>query len=375
METSFDAIVIGAGIVGAACAHRLVMDGMRVAIVEPGTIGGSATAAGMGHIVVMDDSPAQFALTRYSQQLWDELARELPPEAEFQRIGTLWVAADGEELAEVERKQALYRDYDVPAEAIEAAELRDIEPKLGPGLAGALRVPGDAIVLATRVAEYLVETCLKAGSRLFENTAVHASKGLVKLDAGLELTSGRIINAAGAYASLITPGLPMRLRKGHLAMTEKHAGFVRHEIVELGYLKSAQGLAEDSVAFNVQPRATGEVLIGSSRQFGSTSPDVEEPLLSRMLDRAYSYMPDLRTLKITRSWAGFRVATPDKLPLVGPTADPSIYLAGGHEGLGVTTATATAELLASLFSGRQLPIPIEPYLPTRPMPPWPAWKS
>ena len=80
---------------------------MRVAIVEPDVIGGGATAAGMGHIVVMDDSEAQFALTRYSQQLWQAIAGELPRDVEYMPCGTIWVAADEEEMREVRRKHDL----------------------------------------------------------------------------------------------------------------------------------------------------------------------------------------------------------------------------------------------------------------------------
>src|ERR671931_1666644 len=94
---SFDAVVVGAGIVGTACAKELADAGLRVAICEQnGYTGGSATAAGMGHLAVMDDSEAQFALTSYSQALWRELSRELPPEAEYLPCGALWIAADDE---------------------------------------------------------------------------------------------------------------------------------------------------------------------------------------------------------------------------------------------------------------------------------------
>ena len=74
MIRTFDAVIVGGGIVGAACALAFSRQGMRLALVEPGEIGGGATAAAMGHIVVLDDSPAQLALTRYSQLLWREMA-------------------------------------------------------------------------------------------------------------------------------------------------------------------------------------------------------------------------------------------------------------------------------------------------------------
>ena len=77
-NATFDVVVIGAGIVGAACADEFARRGMRVAVVDRDVVGSGATAAGMGHIVVMDDSEAQFALTRYSQQLWQALRPDLP---------------------------------------------------------------------------------------------------------------------------------------------------------------------------------------------------------------------------------------------------------------------------------------------------------
>src|SRR5271167_2530830 len=97
----YDVVVVGAGIVGAACADEFARRGKRVAVLDRDVVGSGATAAGMGHIVVMDDSEAQFALTRYSQQLWQAMRPELADDVEYERCGTIWVAADEDELAEV----------------------------------------------------------------------------------------------------------------------------------------------------------------------------------------------------------------------------------------------------------------------------------
>jgi glycine/D-amino acid oxidase-like deaminating enzyme len=149
-------------------------------------------------------------------------------------------------------------------------------------------------------------------------------------------------------------------------ITDRYPGFVGHQLVELGYLKSAHSVSSDSVAFNVQPRRTGQILIGSSRQFGSEGSEVDNSILARMLQRAQEYMPALRSLSAIRVWTGFRAATPDKLPLIGPApGDQSVFLAAGHEGLGITTSLATARLLADHITGAQTQIPIEPYLPSR----------
>src|ERR1700689_2397493 len=115
---SYDVGIAGGGIVGAACAAECASAGLKVFVAEPGPIGGGATAAGMGHIVVMDDSPAQIALTQYSRALWTELASELPADVEYAPCGTIWVAADEEEMAEVQRKKRLYAQLGIRAEEL-----------------------------------------------------------------------------------------------------------------------------------------------------------------------------------------------------------------------------------------------------------------
>src|SRR6266581_8255619 len=146
MSTSFDLIIVGAGIVGAACAAACARAGLKVLVVDRGPVGGGTTAAGMGHIVVMDDSEAQFALTAYSRRLWRQLVDDLPPEVEYDQCGTLWVAADDEEMAEVHRKQQHYSQRGVRVEVLDAASVSKAEPNLRPGLAGGLRARDEAVV-------------------------------------------------------------------------------------------------------------------------------------------------------------------------------------------------------------------------------------
>src|ERR1700689_4340215 len=128
--STFDVAIVGAGIVGAACADEFARRGMRVVVVDREGIAGGATGAGMGHIVVLDDSEAQFVLTRYSQQLWQKLPSELPEDVEYEQRGTIWVAADEEEMAEVRRKHDYYARLDVPTTVLDAQALLRMEPNL-----------------------------------------------------------------------------------------------------------------------------------------------------------------------------------------------------------------------------------------------------
>ena len=361
MGESFDVAIAGGGIVGAACAEACREAGLKVVVAEPGPIGGGATAAGMGHVVVMDDSPAQIALTRCSRDLWIARKDSLPADSEYLPCGTLWVAADEEEMAEVHRKKALYDGIGVRTEVLDGQALREAEPHLRQGLAGALLVRDDSVVYPPCAARHMLR-----GIDVRRQAAAKLSGEGIRLRDGTFLAAGITVNATGAWAPELTPGIEVRKRKGHLVITDRYPGFVTHVLVELGYLKSAHSTTSDSVAFNAQPRRTGQVLLGSSRQFGSETAAIESHMLARMLRRAEEYMPEISGLTAIRTWTGFRAATPDKLPLIGPTtSDPRLYLATGHEGLGITTSLATGRLVADLIAGRNPVIDPAPYLPGR----------
>jgi glycine/D-amino acid oxidase-like deaminating enzyme len=364
-----DVVVVGAGIVGAACADALTQAGLSVAVLESRFAAGGTTASAMGHIVVMDDSEAQFALTRLSRGLWEKLAPEMPRSCEDEQAGTLWVAADEAELSHVRRKAVFYAEHGVQAEELDARDLAREEPNLRPGLAGALRVPGDRIVYPVNAARWLLSRAVARGARVHEGAEASAIVGRsVKTRQG-DFQAGAVVNAAGAAAPLLTPGLPIAPRKGHLVITDRYPGFCRHQLVELGYLTSAHTPSPESVAFNLQPRATGQMLLGSSREFAGLDPAVNRRIRDRMVRRALEFMPALARLAAIRTWTGFRPATPDNLPLIGHWGQaPGLFVAAGHEGLGITTALGSALLVADAILGRSSPLDPAPYSPMRPFP-------
>lgn len=361
----FDLAIVGAGIVGCACALEAARAGLRVVIVERGVVGGGTTAAGMGHVVVMDDSPAQLALTAYSRSLWRTLAPQLPAGVEYESRGTLWIAADDEEMAEVFSKQTTYARAGIASQVLDPRALAEAEPYLRTGLAGALLVPDDGVLYPPVAAEYFLSEARRLGAVLLsDHEVVRCGKGRVQFANGTSIEAERILLASGAHIDLL-PWLPIQKRKGHLLITDRYPGVVSHQLVELGYLKSAHKLTADSVAFNIQPRLTGQLLIGSSRQYGDESREINHAILRSMLERAIEYMPCLKELSGIRVWTGHRAATADKLPLIGPTADPTLFLAMGFEGLGITNAPGAAVLAVDALLGRTSIIDGAPYLPSR----------
>jgi glycine/D-amino acid oxidase-like deaminating enzyme len=322
----------------------------------------------MGHLVVMDDSPAQLALSTYSRSLWISEQANLPKAVEYERRGTIWVAADDEEMAEVYAKQKTYASAEVNAEVLRSDELSKLEPNLRRGLAGGLLVPEDGVVYPPAAAAFYLAEAQKRGAELYRSRALSAARGRVALADGTQLVGEHIVLAVGTECDLL-PALPIKKRKGHLVITDRYPGFVHHQLVELGYLKSAHKVMADSVAFNIQPRQTGQLLIGSSRQFGDEDPKADATILQKMLERATDYMPGLAKVSALRVWTGFRASSIDKLPLIGPAAslsnDPSLWLAAGFEGLGITNAPGAARLLVDGLLKRESEIDARSYLPSR----------
>jgi glycine/D-amino acid oxidase-like deaminating enzyme len=367
-----DVIIVGAGIVGAACARTLAAQGAQVTVLEGRFPGCGASAAGMGHVVVMDDSAPQLTLTRRGRELWHDLAASLPPDAEFRRTGTLWVAADDAEMDEARRKAGRLAAAGIVSHVLDGADVAHCEPNLRAGLAGGLLVPDDAVVYPPPAVTALLAAAGDDGGRLLRDTPVRevvadgASAVGVRLEDGRVMHGDAVVVATGAEAMRLLPGVPVRPRKGHLVITDRVPGFLTRQVIELGYVKRAHDVGTDSVAFNVQPRATGQLLVGSSRQIDVTSADIDHAILRKMLDRCLDYMPRLAAVPAIRAWTGFRAATPDGLPLVGPWPPmPGVWLATGHEGLGITTSLATGEVLAAQIVGSPSELDDTASLPSR----------
>ena len=357
-----DVIVIGAGIIGAACAHEFARRGLRVCVLDNAS--GGATGAGMGHLVAMDDNAAELALSHYSIGLWNQLREQLPAACAYRNCGTLWLAADAAEMDLARSKQRTLAEQGVAGELLDADQLAALEPMLRKGLGGALKIPGDGILYAPATANWLLQSHPGISRQVATVTAVAGNR--VELDDGRVLHAEYVVLANGFAAQQLLPELPLRPKKGHLLITDRYPSQVSHQLVELGYAASAHASDGTSVAFNVQPRPTGQLLIGSSRQFDTLDPAVEPAVLAPMLQRAVDYLPGLAELNGIRAWTGFRAATPDGLPLLGQHQQQSgLWLAVGHEGLGVTTAPGSARLLAALMLGERPDIDAQPYLPER----------
>ncbi|MFY9717805.1 MAG: FAD-dependent oxidoreductase [Thermoplasmata archaeon] len=362
----FDVAVVGGGIVGASCAYWAADAGLRVYACDRISPGAGTTGAGMGHIVALEEPPAMLPLTRYSQRLWRELAPRLPPSVGFRAVGTLWVAGSEQELAELGRKQLTLRAGDTPSEVLERDALHALEPALSPDLSGALLVEEDCLVDPVPATRYLWKSSAARGARVEPHRAVsRILEGAVEFLDGSQIRAENVVNATGVDAPTLTPECPILARKGHLIRWGPARNLLRHAVVEVGYSTAVRDVDRSTVAFNAQPQTDGSVLLGASREWAGTDLTVDPTIVERLCAHARKFLPSLLELPRLEVRTGLRPGTPDRLPWIGrlPESD-GLWIAAGHEGLGVTTSLGTGKLLADLLLGRPTAIPASRFAPT-----------
>ena len=398
MPPKADVVVIGGGIVGAACAYYLCAAGLDVHLVERSFPASGTSRACDGLILLWDKSGAEFEMGRASAALWAELAETLRDEPqddalrdepqddalragpqddalgldfEYARTGTVLLAESEEGMASARERVAAMEAVGVRAEALDNVGLRSLEPNLAPDLAGGALFPDDAQVDPRRATLALLAAAQRQGLTLHTHAEVIAIRreenGRRRISQVItrtgEIATESVVCAAGTWsnqvARLVGIETPIRPRKGHILVTAKVPGLIHHPLLEGGYAATVQSASERlEVAFVAEMTASGTLLLGSSRQFVGYDRTVSLPVMRALAVRAARFLPPLARggVKVIRSYAGLRPWSPDHLPLIGPVeAVPGFYLAAGHEGAGIGLAPVTGRLIADWIAGIELP--------------------
>ncbi|MER5376607.1 FAD-binding oxidoreductase [Streptomyces sp. NPDC002553] len=370
-----DVVVVGAGMVGAACAFYAARAGLDVVVVDRGPVAGGTTGAGEGNLLVSDKEPGpELELALLSLKLWGELAEELGAAVEYEPKGGLVVASTPEALTALKELAAGQRAAGVRATEVDAGELTDLEPWLAAGLAGGVLYPQDAQVMPTLAAAHLLRA---SGARL--ETGRTVTRVLRGPDGGVrgvgtdggDLLAPVVVNAAGTWggevAALAGVGLPVLPRRGFVLVTEPLPPRVRHKVYAADYVAD---VASDSAALQTSPvvegTAAGPVLIGASRERVGFDRSFSLPVVRALAAGATRLFPFLADVRAMRTYLGFRPYMPDHLPAVGPDPRvPGLFHACGHEGAGIGLAPATGRLIAQVMTGKAPTLDLAPFRPDR----------
>lgn len=378
-----DAVVIGAGIVGAACAYYLAAEGLRVVVVDRAGVSGGTTGAGEGNILVSDKGPGpELDLALLSAALWRALGDVLGPRAELEPKGGLVVAAANPALTALRSFADGQRAAGVQAQDVDADVLRDVEPHLAPDLAGGVFYPQDqqvqpmlatALLLAHARAGGTATTVAGAEVVAVEFDEGHATGGAVR---AVRTTRGTVstpfvVNAAGTWGGEVArrAGVSLEVlpRRGVILVTEPLPVLVRHKVYSAEYVA---GVASDSAALAtstvVEGTPAGTILIGASRERVGFDRQVDWSVPALLARQAVTLFPVLADVLLLRTYTGFRPYCPDHLPVIGPDPRrPGLFHACGHEGAGIGLAPATGRLIADAVTGAPPHLPLSPFSPVR----------
>ncbi|MEV3989931.1 FAD-dependent oxidoreductase [Streptomyces sp. NPDC049837] len=372
-----DVIVVGAGVVGAACAYYAARAGLTVTVIDRGPVAGGTTGAGEGNLLVSDKEPGpELELALLSTRLWRELGEAIASAVEYEAKGGLVVASAESGMAALRAFAAGQRAAGVVAEEVPADGLGELEPHLAPGPAGGFHYPQDAQVQPALAAAHLLRA---AGERVRVRLGEEVT-GLLTGAAGEvrgvrtakgEVHAPYVVNAAGTWggdlARLAGVELPVLPRRGFVLVTEPLPRVVRHKVYAADYVADvASGSAALQTSAVVEGTPAGPVLVGASRERVGFDRSLSTEVLRRLALGATALFPVLAGVRVMRTYAGFRPYLPDHLPAIGPDPRvPGLLHACGHEGAGIGLAPATGLVIARCLTGGEPPVGIAPFDPAR----------
>ena len=370
-----DAIVIGAGIVGASSALSLTNAGLKVLVIDRGAVSSGTTGAGEGNILVSDKDPGpELTLALRSRDLWFEMQEDVGDSFELEAKGGVVVARhDDGPLMKLSAEQS---EHGVVTQKLDHTSLHELEPYLHPEFHSGVLYPQDAQCQPMLAAAHVIRTVIKRGGAFISQarvTQIIVENGSV---AGIETTQGIfrapiIVNATGTWAGELAKmagsDLPIAPRKGFILVTEPTGKYVFHKVYDSDYVTNvASSDADLQTSTVVEGTRSGTILIGASRERIGFDGSMNYELLRRLAAQATSLFPVLRDVQLLRAYRGFRPYAPDHLPVIGEDAKVrGLWHSAGHEGAGIGLAPGSAALITDAILGRQSFMDGSPFSPHR----------
>jgi D-amino-acid dehydrogenase len=408
-------VVVGGGVVGAACAYHLAKAGRAVTIVDRAGFGEGCSHANCGYVspshvlplavpgalwstfktMLSRNSPVKvrpgtvllnpgwflgFArrcterhmlaagaairgLLGSSRRLYDDLLRDERIECEWESKGLLFVFRTAAAMDHYAETDQLLRDrFDTPARRLDGSQLAAMEPSLKPGLAGAWLYEGDAHLRPDRLMTEFRRVFAGLGVEIRENCPV---TGFLHCDgraAGVRTAAGDmladdVVVATGAWTPKLAKQLgckvPIQPGKGYSVTFPRPAGGPTYPMI----------FEEDRVA--VTPFQSG-FRVGSTMEFAGYDDRMNRDRLALLTSAADRYLQTPPSGPPTEEWWGWRPMTPDGVPVIGPSpAMPNVWMAAGHNMLGLSMAPATGKLVAEMVTGTKPHLDPAPYAVTR----------
>jgi glycine oxidase len=370
-QNRYEAIFVGGGVIGLACAWRAAQRGASVCVLDRDRPAAGATGVAAGMLAPVGEAlwgeEKVLELNLESLRRWPGLAKELESEAEeeveFDSRGALHVALDRDETEELRRRHDLHRRLGFDSEWLTGRASRQREPGLATAVRAGVDVPGEASVDPRRVVAALLGALDRRGVPVHSGAEVVAGSrtdGLWHLATrdGREFEAPTLVLTAGCWSGQ-QDWLPREARPPVRP--------VKGEILTLG------GSAEEPVCERIVagervylvPRADGRLVVGATVEERGFDTTLTAGGVHELLREAYRVLPEIAELELTEAGVGLRPGSPDNAPLIGRGAVDGLLIATGHFRNGVLQAPVTADSIAALLAGDATPLDLAPFAPDR----------
>jgi glycine/D-amino acid oxidase-like deaminating enzyme len=381
-----DVVVVGGGIIGAACAFELAGRGAAVTLLEREELAAGASGRNNGLWVTPPD-PVLLPMAKISLARYLAIAETSPAPFRLdpEPIGLVAAALDEEELRNGDGAHEPYRAAGVRVDRLEPTDVLRLEPAISSQVLGGWLVhhghrlaPGALTVALALMAKELGATVrhhLPARALLADEeriTGVVTDEGRIEAD--------EVVVAAGPWSSSLLDPIGVRLpitgARGWLVGLDPPPDLLRHLVASAGWEDATGRWADGAVQAGrleevsattstlLHPASDGMLIAGSSRQPVIT-PEAEEPEIpARIVRGAIRLVPALAEAEVRSAWWGIRPLTPDERPIVGRVAE-GLSVAAGHGSEGVILGAGTGQLVAAQLVGEDPPFDPDPFGPGR----------
>jgi glycine oxidase len=355
-----DLIIIGGGVIGLAIARELAPR-KSVLLLDRGATGQGTSRAAAGMLSPLseaDDQGPFFQLSRASHAMYRRFVEEVQTEsgldAGYSTEGVLCLASTDEAASALRHRYEWQKAAGFEVELLSADGVRKLEPLVTAPVQAAVFIPGETAVSPRRLVNALRESCFRRGVEI--RTGLHVEsicQNQVHLG-HTTLEAANIVIASGVWSAELAglkPPIPVNPRKGQILSLGMPAGAFRR-MIRWG-------------SSYFVPRQPGELVVGATNEDAGFDLNLTPAGLGRLLTDAQEISSHAGTYPILETWTGLRPATPDGLPILGPSAIAGVYYATGHYRNGVLLAPITASIVTDLLEGRKPVLPIDAYSPSR----------
>jgi glycine/D-amino acid oxidase-like deaminating enzyme len=370
-----DAVIIGAGVIGASIAFHLARLGIKPLVIEKNDPAAGSSGACDGLIFLQSKKPGlHLKLALKSRKQFDRLREQLGAGIEFKASGGMCLIESESELAAMQRFVEEQRRSDLQVDLIDGDEVRRREACISKNVIAATFSELDAQVNPYALTFAFLRAAESAGARILTGVEVKGIEVVSGKATGVLTCTGRVsapvvVNAAGSLAAevgrLAGLEIPITPRRGQILVTAAVPPLLRHCLISAQYVAAKfhpELAATGGMGFSLEQADSGNILIGSTREFVGFDRRTTFEGIRTIARRIVPVVPALARVPVIRTFGGLRPYTPDGLPILGRVAGlEGFIMAAGHEGDGIALSAITGELIADLIATGRTQFPLDAF--------------